>query len=90
MKLTHFLKPLSQKETDNCDDLRCDTISCNKAHIDDPRCKGERLIGNHHNGDFRSGSGGGCLQVPHHMVIVDWRVNLRSRRHVTAHQSGAA
>jgi hypothetical protein len=75
-----------------CDYLRCDIRSFHKPHIYGPRCKVVRLIGNQRNDDFQSGSDGGYLQIPprrHIVMTADWRVILRVRRHITAHQSGA-
>jgi hypothetical protein len=73
-----------------CDDLRCDIRSCHKPRIYGPRYKGVRLIGNQLNDNFQSGSDGGYLQIPHHIVMTaNWRVLIRVRRHFTAHQSDA-
>jgi hypothetical protein len=73
-----------------CDDLRCDMRSCRTSHIYSLRYKGVRLIGNGSHYFFQSGSDTKCLQMTRHMLMMaNWRVILRVRRHFTAHHSGA-
>jgi hypothetical protein len=60
------------------------------SHIYSLRYKGVRLIGNESNDVFQSDDDGKCLQMSRHMLMMaNWRVIMRVRRHFTAHQSGA-
>jgi hypothetical protein len=73
-----------------CDDLRCDMKSCRKSNVYSPQYDGIRMIESASNDVPHSGSDGKFLQRPRHkFMMANWRVILRVRRHVTAHQFGA-